>query len=110
MAARSLAHDKSAKVIANNNLERKTSVRKRAGLTEAKNTRADEKASATEDSKVPKIDYLAEMRKERIKNGKQAPERTIDSLMADKKLTEEERMEAVKNKAQSIEKQAHKKE
>lgn len=50
------------------------------------------------------------MRQERINKGKTPANRTIDSLMADKKLTEEERLEAVTNKARMVEKQAAKKE
>jgi len=50
------------------------------------------------------------LRQDRINKGKTPANRTIDSLMADKKLTEEEKLEAVNNKAQLIEKQAAKKE
>jgi hypothetical protein len=50
------------------------------------------------------------MRKDRITQGKTPANRTIDSLMADKKLTEEEKLEAMNNKAQLLERQAAKKE
>ena len=42
------------------------------------------------------------MRKDRITKGKTPANRTIDSLMADKKLTEEEKLVAMNNKAQLI--------
>jgi hypothetical protein len=49
------------------------------------------------------VDYLSELRQDRIAKGRVPASRTIDSLMADKKLTEEEKLQAVNNKAQLIE-------
>ena len=102
---KSLAHDKSAKVITNRNLERKN--RNEFAGTESK---THDGQSTDGNVKKAKIDYLAEMRKDRITKGKTPANRTIDSLMADKKLTEEEKLVAMNNKAQLIEKQAAKKE
>lgn len=101
---KNLAHDKSAKVIAKGSLERKN-----ADLAGTESKTYDGQ-STEENAKKPKIDYLAELRQERINKGKAPANRTIDSLMADKKLTEEEKLEAMNNKAHSIEKQAAKKE
>ena len=99
---KNLAHEKSAKVIAKGSLERKN-----RNEPEAKTFDGD---SIEENAKKPKIDYLSELRQDRINKGKTPASRTIDSLMADRKLTEEEKLEAVNNKAQLIERQAAKRE
>lgn len=105
---KNLAHDKSAKAMPKGSLERRNPKSNRDFMgTESKTY----DGQSTEDNvKKPKIDYLAELRKDRINKGKAPANRTIDSLMADKKLTEEEKLEAATNKAQLIEKQAAKKE
>jgi len=102
--AKNLGHAGSAKALARGSPGRKT--RNEAG-TDSKTYDAQ---STEDNAKKPKVDYLSELRQDRINKGLVPASRTIDSLMADKKLTEGEKLQAVNNKAQLIERQAAKRE